>query len=233
MNLIAPDLYAEVSRLSAGACGIGLAVGLLLWLTGWWQHQFWTVACLTAAAGLLGLQQGRSAGVQPLVAGLLAALAAGLIAMELAKVLAYAGGGLAAAALARAFVPTVEPLLAFLAGGLLGVVLFRLWMLTLTSFVGTVLIVYCGLSLGSQFRFLDGATLVQQKGLMLSGVVGGGTLLGLLVQGRFDAWVAGRKSRLKAKAMSVLSDEERNAVKKAGTAKPNSIWGKLVPRKAG
>src|SRR5262245_44516000 len=226
MQLIPPDLYAEVIQLSGGACALGLAVGALLWLTGWWHHRFWLVASLTTAAGVVGLHQGRTAGVQPLVCGLLAALAAGLIAMELSKVLAYAGGGLAASLLARAYVPAVEPFLAFLTGGLAGVVMYRLCLLTLTSFIGTVLALYCGLSLGSQMHFLDGSVLVQQKSAMLNGVVGGGTLLGLLAQGRWDTWRANSASRKKAKLMTALSEEERTAVKTAA-AKPSSIWGKL------
>src|SRR6266403_1336700 len=63
MQLIAPDLYEEVTRLSGGACALGLVVAVLLWLTGWWQHRFWLVASLTTAAGIVGLQQGRSGGV--------------------------------------------------------------------------------------------------------------------------------------------------------------------------
>jgi hypothetical protein len=232
MQLIAPDLYEEVGRLSTGACATGLGLGVLLWLTGWWQHRFWLVASLTATAGVLALQQGRAAGVQPLVCGMLAALAAGLIAMELSKVLAYAGGGLAASLLVRAYVPAVEPFLAFLTGGLVGVVMYRLCLLTLTSFIGTVLALYCGLSLSSQMHFLDGSLLVQQKSAMLNAVVGGGTLLGLLAQGRWDTWRADSKSRKKAKLMTALSEEERTAVKTAA-AKPSSIWGKLKPRKAG
>src|SRR5438477_8634032 len=191
MFLIAPDLYVEVSRLSGGACMIGLGLGVFIWLTGWWQHRFWLVASLTTTAGIFGLQQGRAAGVQPLVCGLLAALAAGLIAMELSKVLAYAGGGLAASLIARAYLPTADPLLAFLAGGLLGIVMFRLWMLALTSFLGTLLATCCGLALGTQMLLLDGPVLVQQKSTVLNSFVGGGTLLGILIQGRLDAWRAG------------------------------------------
>jgi hypothetical protein len=234
MQLIAPDLYAEVAQLSGGACALGLAVGVLLWLTGWWQHRFWLVASLTTAAGVVGLQQGRSAGVQPLVCGLLAALAAGLIAMELSKVLAYVGGGLAASLLIRAYLPTVEPLVAFLAGGLLGVVMFRLWMLTLTSFLGALVGTFFGLAVGTRMHFVDGAAMVQAKGTLLNCVVGGGTLMGILIQGRFDGWRAGSKSRKKAKLMATLNEAERSAVSKAGTAKgPASFWGKFKPRKAG
>lgn len=232
MQLIAPDLYAEVSRMSAGALGIGLAIGLALWLTGWWRHRFWLVASLTATAGILGLQQGRSAGVQPLVAGLLAALAAGWMALELSRVLAYVGGGIAAGLLVRAYLPTVEPLIAFLAGGLLGVVMFRIWMLTITSFIGMLLAVYCGLALATQMMFFDGSLLVTHKSAMLNSIVGGGTLAGLLLQGRLDFWRANSKSRKKAKLMSTLSEDERSAVKKA-SASSKSFWGKFVPKKAG
>src|SRR5262249_32647841 len=149
MQLIAPDLFAEVSRLSVGASVIGLVLGILIWLTGWWQHRFWVVVAITAGAGIYGLQQGRIAGGQPLVAGLLAALAAGFMAVELAKVLAFLGGGVAGGFLVQSFVPSLhEPLIAFLCGGLIGVVLFRLWTLVLTSLVGTLIAVYAGLGLG-------------------------------------------------------------------------------------
>jgi hypothetical protein len=234
MQLIAPDLYTEVGQLSGGACALGLVVAVLLWLTGWWQHRFWLVASLTTAAGVVGLQQGRSAGVQPLVCGLLAALAAGLIAMELSKVLAYAGGGLAASLVIRAYLPTVEPLVAFLAGGLLGVVMFRLWMLTLTSFLGTLLGTFFGLAMATRMHFVDGAAVVLAKGTLLNCVVGGGTLAGILVQARFDSWRAGSKTRKKAKLMATLNEAERTAVSKASASKgAASFWGKFRPRKAG
>ena len=61
------------------------------------------------------------------MAGLLAALGAGYLALELARVLAFVGGGAVAGLLVKTFLPTLhEPLLAFLAGGLLAVLLFRL-----------------------------------------------------------------------------------------------------------
>jgi hypothetical protein len=168
MQLIAPDLYTEVGQLSGGACALGLVVAVLLWLTGWWQHRFWLVASLTTAAGVVGLQQGRSAGVQPLVCGLLAALAAGLIAMELSKVLAYAGGGLAASLVIRAYLPTVEPLVAFLAGGLLGVVMFRLWMLTLTSFLGTLRGTLAGILVQARFDSWRAGSKTRKKAKLMA-----------------------------------------------------------------
>src|SRR5262245_3228253 len=168
MQLIAPDLFTEVSRLSWGACTIGVVMGVLVWLTGWWQHRFWIVAGLTAAAGIVGLQSGRSSGAQPLAAGLLAALAAGFLAMELARLLAFFGGGTVCGLLVQAFVPTLyEPLLTFLAGGLLAALMFRLWMIVLTSLIGALLMTYAGLALAGIALKVDGAALVAQKAGML------------------------------------------------------------------
>ena len=233
MQLIAPDLFAEVSRLSWGACALGVAVGVLVWLTGWWQHRFWVVASLTAAAGIAGLQSGRSAGVQPLAAGLLAALAAGYLALELARLLAFVGGGLASGLLVQTFVPTLyQPLLAFLAGGMLAVLMFRLWMLALTSLIGTLVVVNCGLSLAGHWFKVNGAELVAQKSGLLNVVVGAGALLGVVVQGKFDGWRSRSGKRKKDKAMAALSDAERTALKKVQPDK-GGLLKYFKPKKAG
>jgi MFS family permease len=232
MQLIAPDLYAEVSRLSWGACAIGVVLGVLVWLTGWWQHRFWVVASLTAAAGIFGLRSGRDAGVQPLVAGLLAALAAGHMALELARLLAFVGGGLMSSALMQAFVPTLyEPLLTFLAGGLLAVLLFRLWMLVLTSLIGSVVVGYAAIALAGLWFKVDGTALVAQRVGLLNGLVGAGVLLGVVVQGKFDGWRAGSDKRKKANAMATLSDDERNAIKKLPAK--GGLMKYFKPKKAG
>ena len=84
-------------------CGVGIAVGLLLWLFGWWGHKFWIVLATTVVAGIAGLSSARSAGVQPFVAGLLLAVAAGLMALALARLMAFIGGGMVVLALTRAF----------------------------------------------------------------------------------------------------------------------------------
>jgi hypothetical protein len=232
MQLIAPELFAEVSRLSVGACIIGLVLGLLIWCTGWWQHRFWVVAVLTAIAGMYGLQQGKAAGVQPLVAGLLAALAAGWMAVELAKVLAFVGGGVTSSLLVQGFVPSVhEPLLAFLSGGLLGVVLFRLWMLVFSSFIGTLIAVYSILGLSEQWLKADMSSIVAQKPGLLNLIVAAGVLLGVLVQGKFDAWLSSSTDRRKTKAMKTLSDAEKDALK---TVKPRGAISRMIwPKKAG
>jgi hypothetical protein len=232
MQFIAPDLYAEVKGLSGGACAIGVALGVLIWLTGWWQHRFWVAASMTAIAGIIGLQSGRNAGVQPLVAGLLAALAAGYLALELARLSAFAGGGLMVSWLMQNFVPTLyEPLLTFLVGGLLAVLLFRLWMLVLTSLIGSLVVTYTGIALAGHVFLVDGTTLVAQRVGLLNGVVGVGVLLGVAVQGKFDGWRANSDSRKKAKAMAALSDDERNAIKKIPAK--GGMMKYFKPKKAG
>jgi hypothetical protein len=233
VQLIAPDIFAEVIRLSWGTCLLGFVLGLLVWLTGWWQHRFWVVASLTAVAGIYGLQSGRASGVQPLVAGLLAALAAGYLGVELARVLAFAGGGAVASLLVQTFLPTLhEPLLAFLAGGLLAVVLFRLWMLALTSLIGSLIMVNAALALLGRWTHLDAAAVVVKNVGLLNGVVIGVGLAGLVMQGKFDKWKATRGTRMKAKVLAGFSEDERTALKKASAK--TAGWSKFFkPKKAG
>jgi hypothetical protein len=233
MQLIAPDIFAEVSRLSTGACVIGFVIGLLLWITGWWQHRFWVVASLTASAGIYGLQSGKATGAQPLVAGLLAALAAGYLALELARVLAFVGGGVVAGLMVKTFLPTLhEPLLAFLAGGLLAVLLFRLWMLALTSGIGMLMMTHVALALLGRGTLLDTTAVVAAKVGLLNGIVIGGMLAGIVAQGKFDSWKANRGKRMKAKVLAGMSEDERNALKKA-TAAREGRFKFFKPKKAG
>jgi hypothetical protein len=192
------------------------------------------VASLTAAAGILGLQSGRANGAQPLVAGLLAALGAGYLALELARVLAFIGGGTVAGLLVKTFLPTLhEPLLAFLAGGLLAVLLFRLWMLALTSLVGMLVMTYAGLGLLGRWTLMDSTGVVTGSVGLINGIVIGGMLAGIVVQGKFDSWKANRGTRMKARVMAGLSEEERTALKKASAAKQSAFGRFFKPKKAG
>ncbi len=43
MNLIEPEVLADLSGLSIGLCVVGLLLGLALWLLGWRRHRFWVV----------------------------------------------------------------------------------------------------------------------------------------------------------------------------------------------
>src|SRR4051794_31182340 len=98
MQLFAPDILEAAHGLSLGMSITGLVVGLLLWVTGWWWHRFWIVLGCTVAAGMIGLayasQLGHVGGMKPLLAGLLMAIAAGVLALALVRVIVFAAGGL-------------------------------------------------------------------------------------------------------------------------------------------
>jgi MFS family permease len=184
MQFIALDILAEGRGLSAPLCAAGVAVGLLLWLTGWWGHRFWIVLVTTVLAGLFGLVKGPAFQVQPLVAGLLLAVAAGLLALALVRVVAFAAGGAAAWLLVRALGPATwhEPLVCFLVGGLVALLLFRLWMMVLASLAGSLFMLYFGLWLGERLSKWDAVALTTQHTELFNWGCGGLALAGFLIQ---------------------------------------------------
>jgi len=197
MSILDPEILQELSGLSVGLCIAGAVVGLLLWLTGWWLHRFWIVLATTALAGILGLVSGSVHGVQALIAAVLLAVAAGILALALIRLVAFAAGGAAACFLLQKLSPSSgpEPLVPFLSGGLLALYLFRLWTMTLTRFAGTVLMGYFGLCLANQMGKLDAVLLAQEKAELLNLACAVGALFGVLAQfvverrrARFKQW---------------------------------------------
>jgi hypothetical protein len=184
MQLILPDVLTAARGLSPGAAGFLLLVGVLLWAVGWRWHRFWVVFGITLTAGLIGLTAGQSAGGQVMVVGVLLAVAAGMLALELAKILAFATGGAAAWAAAQGVFPQVQELWAvFLSGGLIGVVLYQLWTMLTTSFLGVLVGWHAGFVLAEQFaKNFDAAKWVGEHTAALNGAVAVVTLLGVLMQ---------------------------------------------------
>jgi hypothetical protein len=184
MQFIAPDILAEGRGLSAPLCAAGVAVGLLLWLTGWWGHRFWIVLVTTVVAGLFGLVKGPTFQVQPLVAGLLLAVAAGVLALALVRVVAFAAGGVAAWLLVRTVGPASwhEPLVCFLVGGLVALVLFRIWMMVLASLAGSLVMLYSGLWLGDRLGKWDTVALTTPHADLFNWGCAGLALVGFLIQ---------------------------------------------------
>ena len=180
MQLILPDVLTAARGLSPGAAGFLLLVGVLLWAVGWRWHRFWVVFGITLAAGLIGLTAGQSAGGQVMVVGVLLAVAAGMLALELAKILAFVTGGAAAWAAAQAVFPQVQELWAvFLSGGLIGVVLYQLWTMLTTSFLGVLVGWHAAFVLAEQFaKKFDAAKWVGDHAAALNGAVVAVTLLG-------------------------------------------------------
>jgi hypothetical protein len=191
MQLVAPDILMEVRGLSALVCGAGLALGVLVWSLGWRAHRFWIVLAITVLGGMLGLFSLRTPGVQPVVVGLLLAITVGILALPLAKVMAFVAGGVAGWLVVRAVAPAWEaPLLSFFAGGLAGVLLFRLWLMTLTSFAGTLIMLYAGLCLADRLGKVDALAMAARSAAWLNWVCAGVTLLGLLMQFLVERWFA-------------------------------------------
>jgi hypothetical protein len=201
MHLVAPDILAEARGLSVGASVTAGVLGLLLWLLGWRWHRFWTVAAVTIAGGLYGLSAGHSTGGHVIALGLLLAVCAGLLALELARLFAFAAGGTAAWLATGAVLPnTPEAGTFFLVGGLAGLVFYRLWMMVLTSFLGTLLFAHAGLVLLESLAGIDAGAWAGRNGIGLSVAVGLVSLLGVAAQGALARRRADREVGWKPKA---------------------------------
>src|SRR5262249_30386208 len=103
MLFVAPDILAEVARMSGGAVGLGFGCGLLLWTGGWMKGTFWFSLFACVGFGLYGLYLGRVSGTHPLVTGLLLGLSAGILSMELGRLVAFVSGGLVVAVAMQTF----------------------------------------------------------------------------------------------------------------------------------
>ncbi len=184
MQLIAPDILAEARGMTGAMAGTIAVLGFALWLFGWRWHRFWIVAGITLAAGLIGLNAGRtSGGTQVMAVGILLAVAAGLLALELAKVLAFVAGGCGAWLAVQWVLPQAQELWAvFLCGGLFGLLLYRLWTMLLTSLIGALLAGHAWLLLAEQIFHFDSVAWVSRNVPALNGVVVGLVVLGILLQ---------------------------------------------------
>src|SRR5947209_2342616 len=147
MQLLAPDILELTRQLSPAVTALAGLMGLLLWLFGARSHRFWLSLAVTVSAGVIGLSLGRDFDVQPLVAALLLALAAGVLSLSLARVTLFLAGGVAVLLLIRGAGLAWNEFVGFLVGGLGGVLLYRLWIMVVSSLVGTLLISYATLSL--------------------------------------------------------------------------------------
>jgi hypothetical protein len=183
VRILAPDLLADVCELSPAIIGSGLALGVALWLLGWKGHRFWIVLTATLAGGIAGLSNSASYGVQPLVAGLLAAVAAGVLALALVRVVAFVAGSLAACMIVHSLAPSWDqPLLTALVGGLIAIFLFRFWTMVLTSMIGTLLIGFTSLALLDSLKVMAAVPWAVENGVLLNWLWGSLSLVGLLIQ---------------------------------------------------
>ena len=184
MHLFAPDILTEARGLSPGVCVTAIVLGLLLWLFGWRWHRFWTVLSVTFAGAVYGLTTGDAGDAQVLAFAVLLALSAGLLALEMARLFAFAAGGTAVWLAVGSFFPNAQATnLYFLAGGLAGVLFYRLWTMAATSFLGALLAGYAGLVLAESQTTIDAAGWADRNSVFLSVAVGLMSALGIAVQG--------------------------------------------------
>ncbi|MCS6865327.1 MAG: hypothetical protein RMJ56_00730 [Gemmataceae bacterium] len=184
MQLIAPDILAEARGLTPAMTGTLGVIGLALWIFGWRWHRFWIVAGMTLTAGLVGLNVGRAhSGTQLMAIGLLLAVSVGMMAMELAKVLAFVAGGCGAWLAVQWVFPQAQELWAvFLCGGLFGILLYRLWAMLLTSLVGVLLAMHAALLLAESIFSIDAVRWATEQVVLLNGLTVGLVVLGVLIQ---------------------------------------------------
>jgi hypothetical protein len=183
MTLVDPDILTEARDLSLVVLGATYLVGILLWLLGGWGHRFCIVLLTTLFGGIGGLYLGPPFGMQPLVAGLMLAVAAGALALSLVRVGVFLLSGLTLFWIAWKMAPGwEEPLACFLAGGLLGIILFRVWIMGLASLAGTLLMTYALLCLIGRLGKADVVTWTTNNGPLLNWSIAAVTVLGIMMQ---------------------------------------------------
>ncbi|WP_020475413.1 hypothetical protein [Zavarzinella formosa] len=189
MNLIVPEILTEGRGLSMAVIGTAIAVGLALWLFGWRGHRFWIVVGVTVTGGLYGLSAGQATGVNMIAMGIMLALSAGLLALELARVFAFLAAGTVVWLAVGALFPQGKELwLVFLAGGLVGILFYRLWTMTLTSFLGTIVATHAILILLGEITKFDSVAFAREHPTGLNIGIGLVSAMGLAIQGAQVRW---------------------------------------------
>lgn len=187
MQVVTPDFVADLCGLSPGLLVAGAAVGLVLWLFGWKWHRFWVVLVTTVVAGVYALQEGNVGKTPPLVAAIMIAIAAGVLALALVRLLAFWAGGVAGLLILQATAPSLDqPLVVFIVAGLLSLLLFRWFLMALTSLAGAVLICHAGLGLLNFQGAVDAVVWIEQGAPLLKWLCGLMAVMGFVVQFLID-----------------------------------------------
>lgn len=227
MQLIAPDILFEARGLSAPFCLIGLAIGALLWVFGWRWHRFWVVLTATITAGLVGLSAHAVISPRMLAAGLLLALAAGMLAIDLSRCVVFAASGLACWLAVHKILPAFqEPLICFLLGGIIGLFLYRLHLMILTSLAGAIIVLHSLILLvekATDMRFWA-SDWSNNNGLGLNIAVVALAVLGVAIQGQLERWRA-RTDGGQSTSSSLSDDLHREHFRRAPRRPSGGFWG--------
>lgn len=179
MYIIATDILTDLCGLSLGLLIALIPIGLTLWLFGWWSHRFWIVLATTVMAGVFGLLEATSWHAQPIVVAVLLAIAAGVLALALVRVIIFSAGGLAGVYFVQLVFPAWhQHAICFLVSGLLCLLLFRWFFMLLTSSLGTSLLAYGTLALLHFREMLDAITWSEANATLLTILCGVATVAG-------------------------------------------------------
>lgn len=204
MQLVSPELLADARGLTAPLTAAALAIGVFLWLFGWWSHRFWVVLVTTVGAGIWGLHHGAQFNSHPLAVALLLSVSSGLLALAMVRLLAFGAGGLVATWVLQSSAPQIDqPIVIFLVGGLGGLFLFRLWIMSLTSMMGALLASYAGLCLLERTGSFDAVQWTTQGEALLTWLMGFIAFTGVAFQFLFD-----RRSRRNRDKMEEHEDRQ-------------------------
>lgn len=183
LTIVATDILADLCGLSLGLLIALIPIGVMLSLFGWWSHRFWIVLATTVMAGVIGLLEASTWQAQPIVAAMLLAVAAGVLALSLIRLITFTAGGMVGLLLVQHFFPTWQQhVVCFLISGLLCLLLFRWFFMAFTSFLGATVLAYGTLALMHYHEMLDAVAWSGDNGTFLSVLCGVGTLIGFVFQ---------------------------------------------------
>jgi hypothetical protein len=214
MQVLSPDVFADVLELPLAALGIIAALGAAIALTGWRWHRFWLTITVSLVSGLIGIRQASVWGIeQPVMAGVLLATAAGCLALSLARVGMFLAYGLTIWYAMKRIAPLhAVPAFCICVGGLFSVLFYRFCIVLLTSAFGSLLLCYGGLAALQEKNIFSVSSWLQEQPLMGTAVWAGLTLFTLLLQLYF--WRRA-KQRLK-KARLEFTEAELEAERRLG-----------------
>lgn len=209
MSLLTPEYLTELLDLPSAALLITLVLGLALALTGWKWHRFWLTLSLSLVAGLVGMKQAATWGIQqPALAGGILAATAGCLALSLARVGLFLAYGLACWYIMQRLAPAYAiPAMCICVGGIFSVVFYRFSMALLTSAIGCLMMCYSGFAYCEQQKFFPVLNLIKEQALTVHAVWTGLTLLSSLLQLYF--WRKTRKKKPAEYSLEELEAERR------------------------
>jgi hypothetical protein len=214
MQVLSPDVFADLLELPLAALGIIAALGAAIALIGWRWHRFWLTITVSLISGLIGIRQAPVWGIeQPIMAGVLLATAAGCLALSLARVGMFLAYGLTIWYAMKRFAPPYAiPAICICAGGLFSVLFYRFCVALLTAAFGSLLLCYGGLAFAQQKNIFSVSSVIQEQPLIASAIWAGLTFFTLSLQLYF--WRRA-KQRLK-KARLEFTEAELEAERRLG-----------------